>query len=417
MRHCARDEGVTVTVERTLDDAHRLLREGRVDGAIEAYAGVLAARPDDWPAANRLGDLYMQTGKIQEAVEQFAQVGEHLLDRDLLPKAAALYKKVLKIVPDDENARLRLAEIAERLGFLVDARTHLTAVAEQRRHSGNVSGAEEAEQRINELDKTAPTRRGATVAPMSTTAPAANPREHWGGNTAQPTERPANDEVATAPVPIPLRPDPVPVRADPVALRPAPVAPRRDPLPVQLAPPATHPPAPRLTRPPDDVEPTAQDRQLQLKLMLIDSEIQADRLKRARQLVGTVLLEAPDGADRILDLAKRMTGENAEATVMCAEVLLEAARRLAHWEVHTAAVAELAAWVPAQPAGRAWPADQQQQLARTGAAARLETMRRESDAILQAFPDLALVASAPEGGHRNRTPTRPPLESVVAAAV
>jgi hypothetical protein len=55
----ADNEGTPVTVEPTLHDAHRLLREGRVDSAIDAYAAVLKGRPDDWITANRLGDLYV----------------------------------------------------------------------------------------------------------------------------------------------------------------------------------------------------------------------------------------------------------------------------------------------------------------------------------------------------------------------
>jgi thioredoxin-like negative regulator of GroEL len=125
-----------------------MLRKGRIDGAIAAYAEVLEERPDDWPAANRLGDLYMQAGKTKEAVDQFLLVAQQLCDRDLLPKAAALFKKVMKVVPEHEHALMQLAEIAERQGFLVDAKTHLTAYAEHRRRGGDDQEAAEVERRI-----------------------------------------------------------------------------------------------------------------------------------------------------------------------------------------------------------------------------------------------------------------------------
>ena len=44
------------------------------------------------------------------------------------PKAAALYKKVLKIRPDDEATQLLLADISTRQGLLADAKAYLTAV-------------------------------------------------------------------------------------------------------------------------------------------------------------------------------------------------------------------------------------------------------------------------------------------------
>ena len=63
-----------------------------MDSAIDAYTALLKNRPDDWTTANRLGDLYVQTGQLDAAVEQFSHVAHCLIERNLLPKAAALYK-------------------------------------------------------------------------------------------------------------------------------------------------------------------------------------------------------------------------------------------------------------------------------------------------------------------------------------
>ena len=162
----------------------------------------------------------------------------------------------------------------------------------------------------------------------------------------------------------------------------------------------------------EEPQPTDLNRQWQLKLMLIENEIRAGRLRRARQLVGTVLTDDPDGADRVVDLAKRMTGEQAEATVMCAEAILEAGQRRDNWEVTAEAVRGLAVWVPAQPEGRQWPPEQLQRLARADAAARLETLRRERTAILQAFPDLTAEGGGQDSGRTDSSVSAPPLELV-----
>ena len=366
-----------MTVERTLGDAHRLLREGKIDGAIAAYIGVLEERPDDWSAANRLGDLYIQTGKVQEAVEQFTSVAQLLFDRELLPKASALYRKVLKIAPQNEHARMQLGEIAERQGFLVDAKAHLAEVAEQRRQAGDDHGAMEVERRVESLCKTRPHDRTATEAPAASASRANGDGDgdvdQWEVNKRLLDEwDPANES-----------PDGAPGRvATPVTSRPDPPADDR-------------PPAEAPRRVEEDPHPTAPDRQLQLKLMLIESEIRASRLGRARKLVSTVLADVPNGTGQVVDLAKRMTGEQAAATVMCAEAILEAGHRLGNWEVTAAAVHELAVWVPRQPEGRQWPPELLQRLARADAAARLETMRRERIAILEAYPDLLQEAAGP----------------------
>ena len=378
-----------MTLERTLNDAHRLLRKGLVDGAIAAYAGVLEERPDDWPAANRLGDLYMQTGKIQEAVEQFTHVAQFLLDRHLLPKAAALYKKVLKIVPEDEHARMQLADIAERQGFLVDARAYLTSVAEQRRLAGDDRGAMELERRLQGLSAAPPGESAAVAAPTPAAARPLRDADQRVGTRLTLAQPPADGSVDE---PWVGTPEPEP----PAAGRAPAEAPR-------------HVVA--------EAQPTALDRELQLTVTLVENEVRAGRLRRARELVSTLLADAPDGADRILDLAKHMTGEQAEATLICADAILNAGRRHGNWEHSAEAVRKLAVWVPKQPEGRLWSPEQLERLARTDAAARLETMRRERAAILQTFPDLARATEGHEYGWIDSTAGAPLSESAVAAAV
>jgi len=364
---------VAVAVDQTLKDAHRLLQEGRVEGAIAAYARVLEARPDDWPTANRLGDLYVQTGKIQEAVEQFRLVAQQLRDRHLLSKAAALYKKVLKVAPEDDHARMQLAEIAEQQGFLTDARTHLTAVAERRRRAGDDQGVLEVENRIERVAKTRP---GEGTAPgLAKRRPEG--ADQWKINKRmmyEPGQADGSPNAAPANGPADA--------AEPVASRPDP--PADDHTSGEAPPPVK-----------EESQPTHLDPQLQLKLMLIENEIRAGRLRRARRLVGTVLA---DDTDQIVDLAKRMTGEQAEATVMCAEAIVDTGQRHDNWEVAAGAVRELAVWVPAQPAGREWPPELLQRLARADAAARLETMRRERAVILQTFPDLMAEGGGQDSG-------------------
>ena len=350
-----------------------MLREGRVNRAIAAYVEVLEARPDDWPAANRLGDLYMQTGKTKEAVEQFLHVAQQLFDRDLLPKAAALFKKVLKIVPEDEHARMQLAEIAERQGFLVDAKTHLTALAEQRRRAGDDQGAKEVERRIAGLGSTGTNDTATTTGPTLPHLPDQSDKDEdsWEINKQMLfKQEPANGS-----------PD------SPADTRPTADAPRRI------------------------------EEEAQLKLMLIENECRAARFRRAHVLIATLLSDVPESVHRVVDLAKQMIDEQAEATVMCAEAILEAGLQHDTWEASSAAVRQLAVWVPAQPQGHQWPPELLQRLARTDAAARLETMRRESAAILEAFPGLTVATDGHRNGRSDSAVIAPSQESAVAAAV
>jgi tetratricopeptide (TPR) repeat protein len=135
-----------------LSRAQELVRDGRLDEAMQTYLQIVDEHPRDWHAANLLGDLYVRTGRPEKAVEQFTRIADALQKDGFLAKAAALYKKILKIVPDTEHAQLQAAEIAAAQGRLVDARGYLNAVAERRRTLGDVRGTAAIVVRLGSLD-------------------------------------------------------------------------------------------------------------------------------------------------------------------------------------------------------------------------------------------------------------------------
>src|SRR4051812_23051342 len=141
---CARplENPVALDREDTLKKAEKLLRQGRLDQAIGEYLRVVEDQPRDWNTANTLGDLYARANQPAKAVAQYARIAEHFFRDGFYPKAAALYKKILKLVPDEESAHLQLADISTRLGLLKDAKTYYGTIAARRRARGDVRGAE-----------------------------------------------------------------------------------------------------------------------------------------------------------------------------------------------------------------------------------------------------------------------------------
>src|SRR5882672_1110800 len=138
--------------EDTLKKAEKLLRQGRLDAAIAEYVRVTEDQPRDWNTANTLGDLYVRASQPSKAVEQYARIAEHFVQDGFYPKAAALYKKILKIVPGDEQAQLFLAEISAKQGLLVDAKSYFNAVAARRRARNDRKGADEITIRLGAID-------------------------------------------------------------------------------------------------------------------------------------------------------------------------------------------------------------------------------------------------------------------------
>jgi tetratricopeptide (TPR) repeat protein len=143
---------VAIDREDSLKKAEKLLRQGRLDAAIAEYRRVVDEYPRDWNAANALGDCYARAQQTDKAVEQYLRIGDHFAHEGFHPKAAALYKKALKLAPQDEHALAQSAEVAIRQGILVEAKQFLSTLAERRQARGDLHGASEALLRLGAVD-------------------------------------------------------------------------------------------------------------------------------------------------------------------------------------------------------------------------------------------------------------------------
>jgi tetratricopeptide (TPR) repeat protein len=135
-----------------LRQAEKLAGLGKMEPAIAEYRRVLDDQPHDWKTANTLGDLCVRAGYIEQAVQHFARVADHLHGEGFFSKAAALYKKILKHQPTHEHALLQAADIAARAGLLADARAQLHAVATLRRERRDAPGVARILIRLAALD-------------------------------------------------------------------------------------------------------------------------------------------------------------------------------------------------------------------------------------------------------------------------
>lgn len=138
--------------EAALKAAEKALKLGKVDVAIAEYVKVVEAQPRDWNSANSLGDLYVRAKQIEQGVQQYTRIADHLAEEGFYPKAAALYKKILKIKPDDEYAMIQAGDLAAKQGTLADAKQYFLQVAERRKARGDRKGAAEVAIRLGTLD-------------------------------------------------------------------------------------------------------------------------------------------------------------------------------------------------------------------------------------------------------------------------
>lgn len=137
--------------DEILKQAEKLLRQGKLDGAIAEYVRLIEDQPQDWNSINALGDLYVRAGKNDKAIDQFIRIADHQFSEGFFPKSAALYKKALKLQPDHEHILMQLASIGERQGKFVDAKQYLRQVAKQREARGEPRAAAECILRLGSL--------------------------------------------------------------------------------------------------------------------------------------------------------------------------------------------------------------------------------------------------------------------------
>ena len=138
--------------EEALRAAERSAAAGKIEQAIAEYASVLERQPRDLSSANTLGDLYARAGQAERAVAEYIRIGEIYLADGFFPKAAALFKKALKLQPENEASLLHLGRIAGRQGLLADARSYMNTVVTRRRARGDAWAADDVLIELAQLD-------------------------------------------------------------------------------------------------------------------------------------------------------------------------------------------------------------------------------------------------------------------------
>lgn len=138
--------------EATLKAAEKALKLGKVDAAIAEYVKVVESQPRDWNTANALGDLYVRAKQTEKGVKQYTRIADHLAEEGFYPKAAALFKKILKIKPEDEYAILQSGDLSAKQNKIAEAKTYFQQVLDRRRRRGDKKGATDIAIRMGTLD-------------------------------------------------------------------------------------------------------------------------------------------------------------------------------------------------------------------------------------------------------------------------
>ena len=137
---------------KVLKAAEKFLSQGKINAAIKEYRQIVDNDADDLTTLNMLGDLYVRSGKKEEAVSCFERIAEHYSTQEFNLKAIAMYKKIERLRPRDPIVAFKLAELYATQGLVHDARAQYLVVAESYQRTGDNKRALEILHKIADLD-------------------------------------------------------------------------------------------------------------------------------------------------------------------------------------------------------------------------------------------------------------------------
>jgi tetratricopeptide (TPR) repeat protein len=137
---------------RLLKQAGQFISLGKFGLALEQYLKIHQLDPQDTTIINTIGDLNLRLGKESEAILWFQKLARILESRGLPAQTAAIYKKILKLSPQNQAVMTRLAQLFEQQGQTANAKAQYALIADQLVSSGKCEQAIILFQRICRLD-------------------------------------------------------------------------------------------------------------------------------------------------------------------------------------------------------------------------------------------------------------------------
>lgn len=132
-------------IEKLKEQARGYELSAEWERAIQVYLDVLSRSDGDeeteLPLFNRVGDLYLRLGRLDEAVNYYERAAERYADVGLGNTAIALCSKALRYRPNRIALYKRLGQLSAQQGFLTDARKWFLEYAERMQRLGQLDDA------------------------------------------------------------------------------------------------------------------------------------------------------------------------------------------------------------------------------------------------------------------------------------
>lgn len=141
---------------KILENAQQYTIRGQIQKAIEEWKKLLTNTPNDANIYNTIGDLSLKnissSNTSGEAVSYYVKAAEQFESSGFALKAIAVYKKILKITPNNKEIYLRLGNLDCERGLIGNAREDYLMAAKLFSQDGLIKDSLEVYRKIADLD-------------------------------------------------------------------------------------------------------------------------------------------------------------------------------------------------------------------------------------------------------------------------
>ncbi|MEW6455806.1 MAG: tetratricopeptide repeat protein [Acidobacteriota bacterium] len=133
--------------------AEKYLKNAKYEKAINEYQKLLKENPYDYSTQILIADLSVKLNKIEEAKRIYFNLLEPYLKDGLFAKAIHIYKKLLKIDPENERIINSLADLYLRQAAISEAEKLYVELAEKYKHQNKIDKLIETYKKILFINK------------------------------------------------------------------------------------------------------------------------------------------------------------------------------------------------------------------------------------------------------------------------
>lgn len=132
---------VVTKKDKLIEEAQKFVLRGQLDKAIKNYEQIVALEPSAINLRQKLADLLVKSGRIDDARVQLENIGKYYSTNGFYLKSIAVYKQLQKFFPTDIAITLTLAGLNEKHGLVANALSEYKQVFDYHEKAGNVSDA------------------------------------------------------------------------------------------------------------------------------------------------------------------------------------------------------------------------------------------------------------------------------------